>query len=62
MKVGKVVSPEDKNGIKETILFYFSYFQKGKLTSEIDEDEMKRFERKSLTLKLVSLFDQAVKE
>ncbi len=60
MKVGKVVSPEDKKGIKETLLSYFSNFQKGKLTLDIQEDELKRFERKSLTLRLASLFDEVV--
>jgi len=58
MKVGKVVSPEDTKGIKESLLSYFFCFQKGKLTSEVNQDELKKFERKSLTLKLTSLFDE----
>lgn len=60
MKAGKVVSPEDKEGIKQEILSYFKTFAEGRLTSDKNEDAVSNFERKSLTLKLVSLFYEVV--
>ncbi|MCK4403485.1 MAG: glycosyltransferase [candidate division Zixibacteria bacterium] len=60
MKVGKVVSPEDKKGIKEMLSSYFSCFKKGKLPLEVNEDKLKRFERRSLTFKLSSLLDEVI--
>ena len=59
--IGKVVSPEDIKGIKEALLFFFSNFEKGKLTTDVNEDKLGKFERKSLTLELASLFDGTVK-
>lgn len=60
MNVGKVVSPEDTKGIKETILSYLSNFEKEKLTLDVDEDKLKKFERKSLTFRLASYFDEVI--
>jgi glycosyltransferase involved in cell wall biosynthesis len=61
MKVGKVVSPEDKEGIKEALHRYFSDFQTGGLSPNLDEGELTKFERRALTLKLASLFDEVVR-
>ena len=60
MNVGEVVSLEDKKKIKETLFFYFSNYHMEKLTLNVGEDKIKKFERKSLTLKLASLFDEVV--
>lgn len=60
MKLGKVASPKDKRAIKEALLSFFSDFQKGKLTLEVKKEQMKRFERKALTRKLASLFDEVL--
>ena len=57
-KAGKVVSPEDREGLKQALTFYFSEFEKGELTSGADRDLVHEFERKSLTSRLASLFDQ----
>lgn len=58
MKVRKAVSPEDTKGIEETLFSYYSDFEKGKLTLNVNKDELRRFERKSLTFRLASLFDE----
>jgi hypothetical protein len=57
-KAGKVVSPEDKEGLKQALTSYFSEFEKGQLASEADKHLVREFERKSLTSKLASLFEQ----
>jgi len=57
-KAGRVVSPEDKEGLKHALCSCFSEFEKGELTSDADKDLVQEFERKSLTSKLASLFDQ----
>ncbi len=57
---GKVVSPWDKDGIKNILLIYFNRFTKGQLVTDIDSDLPGRYERKSLSLKLASLFDQTL--
>lgn len=60
MKAGIVVSPKDENGIRQRILLYFKNFAEGKLTLDMSEDEINKFERKSITFKLASLFDKVV--
>jgi glycosyltransferase involved in cell wall biosynthesis len=62
MKVGKVVSPKDKEGIRQVLLSYFSDHEKRKLTIDVDEDVLKKFERKSLTRKLTSLFYEVIQK
>jgi len=58
MKLGKMVSPQNKDQIQQVLLFYISNFEKGKLTSDVDEGKLQQFERKSLTFRLASLFDE----
>jgi glycosyltransferase involved in cell wall biosynthesis len=60
MKAGKVVSPDDKNGIREALLHYFSNFEKRTLSLSQDERKINKFERKYLTSKLASLFDEII--
>jgi len=60
MKFGRVISPEDKNGIAEALLHYFSNFEKKTLSLSQNEQEINRFERKYLTSKLASLFDEMI--
>jgi glycosyltransferase involved in cell wall biosynthesis len=60
MKAGIVVSPKDEDGIKQGLLLYFKNFTEGKITSDINEEWINKFERKSITLKLTSLFDEVV--
>ena len=60
MKMGKVISPEDKEGIGEALLSYFSDHHSGKATSDVEEDQIKRFERKSLTFRLSSILDKVI--
>lgn len=60
MKAGVVVSPEDKEGIRGAMLSCFTNFAKGGVASDISEDEIKQFDRKSITQKLASLFDEVV--
>ncbi len=61
IKAGKVVSPKDPKVIEETLLSYFTCFQKDNLTSDVNQDKLRKFERKILTLKLTSLFDETFK-
>ena len=60
MKAGKVVSPDNKNGIAEALLHYFSNFEKRTLSLSQDEQKINKFERKYLTSKLASLFDEII--
>jgi hypothetical protein len=58
MKLGRVISPEDKNGIAETLLYYFSNFENKTFSFPRSEENVKRFDRRYLTSKLASIFDQ----
>lgn len=58
-RAGRVVSPEDNAAVKRALTSYFSAFEKGELASNMDKDVLQEFERKFLTSKLASLFDQA---
>ncbi|MGB7060951.1 MAG: glycosyltransferase [Candidatus Zixiibacteriota bacterium] len=60
MKAGQVVSPDDKAGISRILHSRFSDFEKGGLGLELDEEKLKEFDRKSLTLSLASLFDEVI--
>jgi glycosyltransferase involved in cell wall biosynthesis len=60
MKLGRVISPEDENGIAEALLHYLSNFEKKTLTLSQNEQEISRFERKYLTSKLASLFEEMI--
>jgi len=57
-KAGRMASPEDKEGLKQALTSYFLEFKNGELTSGTDKDLVQEFERKFLTSKLASLFDQ----
>jgi hypothetical protein len=58
MKLGRVISPEDKNGIAETLLYYFSNFENKTFSFPRNEEKVKRFDRRYLTSKLASILDQ----
>jgi hypothetical protein len=58
MKWGRVVPPEDKNGIAETLLYYFSNFENKTFSFPRNEENVKKFDRRYLTSKLASIFDQ----
>ena len=58
IKGGKVISPEDKEGIKQVLVSCFTDFTEGKIASITSDDEISKYERKSLTFKLASLFDK----
>jgi len=62
MKSGKVSSPEDLEGIKEALLFYYSNYQRGRISSDVNEEKMRKFERKSLTERLACTFDEIIKQ
>ncbi len=57
---GKVVSPADKDGIKNELLTYFTDFVRGKPGTVMNNIAFNRYERKSLTKKLASFFDQSL--
>jgi hypothetical protein len=58
MKAGKVLSPEDNDGIKKSLFSYLEDFNRKELTLYSDQDEVKRFERRSITARLSFLFDE----
>jgi glycosyltransferase involved in cell wall biosynthesis len=57
---GKVVSPGDQDGIKKMLLGYFDSFTQGHLGTELNSVNPDRYERKSLSFKLATLFDQTL--
>jgi glycosyltransferase involved in cell wall biosynthesis len=58
LNLGKVVSPADPVGIKQELLSFFSDWERGSLSLNVDEEKIKMFSRKSLTSQLASLFDE----
>jgi glycosyltransferase involved in cell wall biosynthesis len=60
MKAQAVVPPEDREGIKQAILASFKDFEKKEKSYPLEEKILKRFERKELTSRLVSLFDEVI--
>jgi hypothetical protein len=58
MKAGKVFSPEDNDGIKKSLFSYLEDFNRRELALYSDQDEVKCFERRSITAKLSLLFDE----
>jgi glycosyltransferase involved in cell wall biosynthesis len=58
MRIGRVVSPEDKRGIKEALQSCFSESLKGGSGMHVDEGNLRKYERKSLSLSLASHFNQ----
>ncbi|HEX7400733.1 MAG TPA: glycosyltransferase [candidate division Zixibacteria bacterium] len=59
MKAGKVLSPEDPDGIKKSLFSYLEDFKRGELAFDSNPDEVVRFERRSITARLSFLFDKA---
>ncbi len=58
LNLGKVVSPADPAGIKEKLLWFFSDWEKGVLSLDVDDEKIGVFSRKLLTSRLASLFDK----
>lgn len=56
----KVVAPWDKDGIKNILLMFFDSYTKEQLGTEINSAIPDRYERKYLSQKLASIFDQTV--
>lgn len=61
MKAPAVVSPGDGEGIKQAFISSFADFRNGKSTDR-EKDDLKRFERRTLTSRLASLFDEVTSE
>ncbi len=59
-KLGRVVSPEDNRGIAEALQLYFSNHYMDRMAPQVDDERIKKFERKSLSLELASIFDKVV--
>ena len=60
LNLGKVVSPADPEGIKQELLSFFSDWEKGKLSLDVDEGKIRMFSREFLTSRLASLFDKVI--
>jgi glycosyltransferase involved in cell wall biosynthesis len=60
LNLGKVVSPFDPIGIKQELFSFFSDWEKGSLSLNVDEGKIKIFSRKFLTSRLASLFDEII--
>jgi len=61
IKGGRVVPPEDKEGIKQVLISYYTDFAEGKMALITREEEISKYERKSLTFKLASLMDEVAR-
>lgn len=55
---GRVVDPEDIDGIKKAILQFYKLYKQGELKVQIRKDVSQRFERKKLTGELAKIFDE----
>lgn len=62
MKAQAVISPEDGEGIKQAILASFKDFQRGEMFYASEEKILKTFERKELTSRLASIFDEVISQ
>jgi glycosyltransferase involved in cell wall biosynthesis len=62
LKAQAVVDTEDLEGIKQVLLAYFAEFQNGQMRPDMRDDSIKGFERRVLTGRLASLFDEVVSE
>jgi glycosyltransferase involved in cell wall biosynthesis len=60
MKAQAIVPPENGEGIKQAILASFKDFERKEKSYPLEEKILKRFERKELTSRLVSLFDEVI--
>ena len=58
MGIARVVSPENKQAIKEAVQGCFSDFLKGTPSMHVDQDGLRKYERRSLSQELVSHFNQ----
>jgi glycosyltransferase involved in cell wall biosynthesis len=60
LNLGKVISPAELAEIKRQLLSFFSDWEKGNLSLDVDEGKIKMFSREFLTSRLASLFDEVV--
>jgi glycosyltransferase involved in cell wall biosynthesis len=58
LNLGRVVSPLDPVEIKQALLSFFSDWEKGRWSLNVDGEKIKTFSRKSLTSRLASMFDE----
>ena len=58
LNLGRVVSPLDPVEIKQALLSFFSDWEKGRLSLNVDGEKIKMFSRKFLTSRLASMFDE----
>lgn len=57
---GTVVDPQEKDKIGEAILSYYNKYYQNKINYQIDQTMLSQFERKHLTSKLATLFDEVL--
>lgn len=57
---GRVANSKDISGIKSIFLEYYNKYIDNNFTSEVNEDKIKKYERKELTRKLAELFNSVV--
>jgi glycosyltransferase involved in cell wall biosynthesis len=62
MQAEAVIAPEDGEGIKQALISCFNGFKNGRLHVASKQDSLKGFERKTLTGRLASLFDEVISE
>jgi hypothetical protein len=62
MKSGKVVSPEDLEGIQKALLSYYSDHQKDEISLKVSVERIKEFERRHLTERLACIFEEIIKQ
>jgi glycosyltransferase involved in cell wall biosynthesis len=60
MKAQAIVPPENGEGIKQAILASFKDFERKEKSYPLEEKILKRFERKELTSRLASLFEEVI--
>lgn len=57
---GKVANSRDISGIKDIFLEYYDKYMNNNFSSEVNEEKIKKYERKELTRKLAELFNSVV--
>jgi glycosyltransferase involved in cell wall biosynthesis len=58
LNLGRVVSPLDPVEIKQALLSFFSDWEKGRWSLNVDGEKIKTFSRRFLTSRLASMFDE----
>ncbi len=61
-KAGKVVSPDNVSAIKEALFYFYKRFEKKEISSEINTEDLKLFEKKQLTSRLTDLFEAVCRD